>query len=118
VGEECRLWSSLLWSFLYSPVTSSLLGQNIPLNTLFSNTLRLRSSLNISDQVSHSYKTADKIIVLYILIFKYALPDWNKFRQCWNAVSVSRYSSNLHVYLFLLKYLGFYSSLSVPYTLS
>src|SRR5215510_732722 len=28
---------------------------NIPLNTLFSNTPSLRSSLNISDQVSHPY---------------------------------------------------------------
>jgi hypothetical protein len=33
----------------------SLLGPNILLNTLFSNTLSLRSSLNVSDQVSHSY---------------------------------------------------------------
>jgi hypothetical protein len=32
--------------------------------------LSLRSSLNVSDQVSHPYKTG-KFIVLYILIFKY-----------------------------------------------
>ena len=51
-------------------VTPSLLGPNI-LNTVFSNTLSLRPSLNVSDQVSHSYKTRDKIIVLYILIFKF-----------------------------------------------
>ena len=37
-----------LCSFLHSPVTSSLLGPNILLNTLFSNTLSLRSSLNVS----------------------------------------------------------------------
>ena len=49
-------------------VTSSLLGPNILLNTLFSNTLSLRSCLNVSDQVSHPYKTTRKIIVLYILI--------------------------------------------------
>jgi hypothetical protein len=47
------------------------LGPNILLNTLFSNTLSLRSSLNVSDQVSHPYKTTRKIIVLYILIFKF-----------------------------------------------
>jgi hypothetical protein len=29
----------------------------------------LRSSINVSDQVSHSYKTTGKITVLYILIF-------------------------------------------------
>ena len=47
----------LLCSFLHSPVTPSLLGPNILLNTLFSNTLSLRSSLIVSDQVSHPYKT-------------------------------------------------------------
>ena len=41
----------------------------MPLSTLFSNTLNLHSSLNVSDQVSHPYKTAGKIIVLYILVF-------------------------------------------------
>jgi hypothetical protein len=47
------------------------LGPNTLLNTLFSNTLSLRSSLNVSDQVSHPYKTTGKIIFLYILIFKF-----------------------------------------------
>ena len=60
--------SSLLCNFLHLPVTPSLLALNILLNTLFSNTLSLRSSLNVSDQVSHPYKTTGKIIVLYILI--------------------------------------------------
>jgi hypothetical protein len=41
------------------------------LNTLFSNTLSLRFSLNVSDQVSHPYKTTGKIVVLYVLIFKF-----------------------------------------------
>ena len=31
--------------------------------------LSLHSSLDVSDQVSHPYKTTGKIIVLYILIF-------------------------------------------------
>jgi hypothetical protein len=56
-GEEYRSWSSSLWSFLHSPPTSSLLGPNIHPDTLFSNTPSLRSSLNVSDQVSHPYKT-------------------------------------------------------------
>jgi len=42
-------------------------GPNIFLSTLFSNTLSLCSSLNVSDQVSHLYKTTGKVIVLYIL---------------------------------------------------
>jgi len=55
VGEGYRSLSSSLRSFLHSPVTSSLLGPNILHNILFSNTLSLRSSLNVSDQVSHPY---------------------------------------------------------------
>jgi hypothetical protein len=50
------------------PVTSSLLGPNILLNTLFSNTLSLCSFLNVSDQVSHPYKITDKIVALYVLV--------------------------------------------------
>jgi hypothetical protein len=66
-AQNCTLRSS----FLHSPVTSSILGPNILLNTLFSNTLTLRSSLNFSDQVSHPYKTTGKVIVLYKLIFEF-----------------------------------------------
>jgi len=43
LGEKYRSLSSSLCSFLHSLVTSSLLAPNI-LNTLFSNTLSLRSS--------------------------------------------------------------------------
>jgi hypothetical protein len=57
--------------FLHFPVTPSLLGPKILLNTLFSNTLGLCSSLNVIDQVSHPYKTTGKIMVLYILRFKF-----------------------------------------------
>ena len=32
---------------------------------------KLPSSLNVSDKVSHPYKTTGKIIVLYILIFQF-----------------------------------------------
>ena len=71
LGEQYRSLNSSLCGVFHSPVTPSLLGPNIILNTLFSNTLSLRSSLNVSDQVSHPYKTTGKIIVLYILIFKF-----------------------------------------------
>ena len=60
LGEEYISLSSSLCSFLHSLVTSSLLVPNI-LNTLFSHTLNLRSSLYISG----------KIIVLYILMFQF-----------------------------------------------
>ena len=53
LGEQYRSLSSSLCSFLHSPVTSSILGPNIPLNTPFSNTLTLRSSLSVRDQVPH-----------------------------------------------------------------
>ena len=68
-GEEYRSLSPSLCSFFHSLVTSSLLGPNILLNILYSNTLCLRSSLNVSDYVSHPYKTTGKIVDLYIQIF-------------------------------------------------
>ena len=75
--EEYRSLSSSLCSFLHSPVNSSLLGPYIHLNILFSHTLWLRSSLNVSDHVSHPKKPTGKIKVLYILIFIYNVRgDW------------------------------------------
>ena len=56
-GEQYRSLSSSLCNFLHSIVTSSFLGPNILFNTLFSSTLCPPSSLNVSDQVSHPYKT-------------------------------------------------------------
>jgi hypothetical protein len=56
----------LVMKFSPLPCYLVLLGPNILLDTLFSNIFSLRSSLNISDQVSHTYKTTGKIMVLYI----------------------------------------------------
>jgi hypothetical protein len=72
-GDEYKLWSSPLCSLLHSPVTSSLLCQNILLSTLFLNTRILFPSLSVRDQVSHPYKTTRRIMVLKILTFKF--PD-------------------------------------------
>ena len=61
LGADYRSLSSSLCSFLHSPVISSLLGPNILLSTLFSNTFRLRSSFIVSDQVSHPYKITSRV---------------------------------------------------------
>jgi phosphate starvation-inducible membrane PsiE len=50
-------------------IFSCLLESNILLSALFSNALNLCFSLRPSDQVSHPYKTTDKIMVFYILVF-------------------------------------------------
>ena len=55
LGEQNKSFSSSLCFLLHSPFTSSLLCQNILLNTIFSNTLSLLSSLNVSDHVSYNY---------------------------------------------------------------
>ena len=64
LGDGYGSFISSLCSFLHFPVSSSLLGPNILLYTLFSNTLSLRFSLNVSEQVSRPYKTTGKITVL------------------------------------------------------
>jgi len=76
LGEEYRTLSSSLCIFVHSLVTVFLLGLNILLNTLFSDTFSLHSSFNVSDQVSHPCKATGKIIVLYILIFKFWIANW------------------------------------------
>jgi hypothetical protein len=57
-----------------SPVSLhfSLLGANIVLSTL-----SLCSYIGVWDQVSQQYKTRDKIVVSYILIFKCL--DWSEW---------------------------------------
>jgi len=49
----------------------SLLGPNIPLRILLSNTLSLRSSLYVRDHASQLFSTTGNITVFYILIFKF-----------------------------------------------
>ena len=66
LDEQYKSFSSSLCNLLYSPVTSSLLGPNILLKTMFSDTLSFLSSRNVNDQVSHPYQTTGKIIVLHI----------------------------------------------------
>ena len=77
LGEEYISFSSSLYNLFHSHVTSSLLGQNILLNTMFSNTLSFLSS-----QVSYPYKTTRKIIFLHILIFTFLDSNLEEKRFC------------------------------------
>jgi len=113
-SKEYRSLSSSSCNFLHSPVTSTLLGPNTVLNILFSNTLSLRSSLNISDQVSHPYRTTGNIIIVLVLQTWniYALLTWMKVKLLrWRrqtSHSASPYSLNnpiisnwkLHMFFF------------------
>jgi hypothetical protein len=84
--------SSLTWSFkLYlekstsyeAPryvVFSTLLSLHLSSVQIFSSTPC--SSFNIRDQVSHPYRATGKIIVLFILIFKF-LDSWREDRRFW-----------------------------------
>jgi len=71
IGWGVQIISSSLFSFPHYPVTSTLLNTIILLSTLFSNALSLRPSLNVSDQVSHTFKTTGKIIIQYFSIFNF-----------------------------------------------
>jgi hypothetical protein len=65
-----KLWNYSKCSLFHPLTTFTSLGPNILLSTLFSNTFNLCSFLSMRDKVSHLNKTPDKIMVLYILIFK------------------------------------------------
>jgi len=75
LGEEYKSFSYSLCILLHSPVTASLLGPNILLNTIFSNTLGFLSSLNVNDQLSNPYNTKGKIIVVQNITKDLMLPS-------------------------------------------
>jgi hypothetical protein len=72
LGEEDKLWSSSVYSFLQPPIPWTLFGLIILLGTLFSNALSLCSSRYVRAQVSHPYKITGKtVVVFYILILMF-----------------------------------------------
>jgi hypothetical protein len=56
-GGQYKSCSYSVCNFLPPPVTSSLINPSLSVSTLFSNTLSLCFSLNVSDQVSHPHLT-------------------------------------------------------------
>ena len=76
LGEEYKSFRSSLCNLLHSPVTSSLLGPNILLNTMVSNILSFLSSLNLGDQVLHPYKTTGKIIFYISWSLNFWIATW------------------------------------------
>jgi hypothetical protein len=62
LDEGYKLLSSSLHVFLQPLITSSLVSQDIHLSTLFSNTICLCSSLEVTGEVSHPYKPTGKMI--------------------------------------------------------
>ena len=69
LAERYKLWISSLYSHLHFQF-SSLLGPDIRLRNLFSNTLSPNSSFNIKNHVPQPYGTTGNIIVLYFFNFK------------------------------------------------
>ena len=69
IGWGVQIIKLIIMYFSPLPDSSSFLGPNILFNTLFSNTLSLLSSINVSDQISHPYKIKGEIIVPYILFY-------------------------------------------------
>jgi len=66
-GEEYKLWTSSLCTFLQPPFTSSFVHPNTVLSTLFWGTLNYVLPLGLESMFYTSTNTS-KIIVLYILI--------------------------------------------------
>jgi hypothetical protein len=90
-GEEYKLRRSLQWNYLHPRNTSFLLDPNI-LDTLFSNTLNLCSSLNVRDQVPHPYRTTCKVSILHFnllvnssqcILFVIVVPKYLNFVTFW-----------------------------------
>ena len=85
LGEEYKSFSSSLCNLLHSPVTSSLLGSNILLNTMFSNTISFLSSRmmdtyscpkHVENRNEHAWKTNVRQVGYLQRLWRYA--RWTK----------------------------------------
>jgi len=70
-GDADILWISSLCSLLHPPITPHSLVQIFSSAPGSQNILNLCFPVNVENQNSLSYKTTGKIILLYILIFKF-----------------------------------------------
>jgi hypothetical protein len=59
--NEYKTWSSSLWNSHQPPVTISPFGQNVFLSTLFSDNLKVHSSLVVRDQLSSPSKISHTV---------------------------------------------------------
>ena len=83
-GEQDRWWSSSVCSLLHFPVTSSPLGPNNLPSTLFSNTVSLRSSRNVTDQASHPTEQQAKLYsIICSLYFCHSKQEDKRFCTEW-----------------------------------
>jgi hypothetical protein len=69
IGEGYKSLSSSFCSFLQSPVTSSLSDPNIPLNTLFTNTLSLLSSLKRTTKFQKIKKSRNTRVITPVILY-------------------------------------------------
>jgi len=79
LGEEYRSLGSTLCSFLHSRFTSSLLGPNIFLSTLFSNILNLCSSLSVTETKFHTHTSQQA----QLKFGKYFTYHWRSTQLSW-----------------------------------
>ena len=123
LGEEYRSLSNLLRTFLHYHVTSSLLGPNILLNTLISNTLSLRSALIVSDQVSPLIQNnRQNYNSLFLNLYVFWIANWKNFvcyeREYWlwanqrELLFLSKYISSLNLALRMVKIMSLWNLFS------
>ena len=107
LGGEYTSLSSSLCNFHHSNVTSSLLGPNIPLNTLFSNQLILSSSLNVGELKQHKIrKTATIVNQSNLITIQSTLPTKYKDRNlrlstCLISLPMQTFLSKMRRHVFL-----------------
>jgi hypothetical protein len=74
-----------------TPITSSFLGPNIFLSTLFFKILSLRTSLGMTHQVSHPYKTQNYSSIVYIsTLIVWTASAWVPLTMAWHVLKLRR----------------------------